>query len=209
MTVATFVSRRFVDCSDGNQGLALLHDGLLEYEVIVDESSAEPQGRELALTLLRATGYLSRFEIALRPDPAGPPMPLVGPQLLGHQVAEYAVLPHRGSWRDAELHAAADELLVDLERARVSGATSSATLPVHGSHLTVEGAEVSALLREDGALVMRVYNPRPDATTLRVSRDGEPVTGDVIDLRGRPTGPFTGALELRSAEIATLRLTES
>ncbi len=45
----TFPSRRFVDASDGTQGCALLHDGLLEYEVVDD-------GRELALTLLRATG---------------------------------------------------------------------------------------------------------------------------------------------------------
>ena len=60
----TFVSRRFVDASDGDRGLALVHDGLLEYEVVDD-------GRELALTLLRATGYLSRSEMALRPNPAG------------------------------------------------------------------------------------------------------------------------------------------
>ena len=70
----TFVSRRFVDCSDGESGVAVLHDGLLEYEVVDD-------GRELALTLLRATGYLSRYEPSLRPNPAGPPDPLEGPQL--------------------------------------------------------------------------------------------------------------------------------
>ena len=48
----TFVSRRFVDASDGAVGVALLHDGLLEYEVV-------DSGHILALTLLRATGYLS------------------------------------------------------------------------------------------------------------------------------------------------------
>ena len=201
----TFVSRRFVDCSDGTQGLALLHDGLLEYEVVVDESGAELPGTELALTLLRATGYLSRLEIGLRPDPAGPPMPLVGPQLQGRQVVEYAVLPHRGSWVDAELHAAADEYLVALERSRVPGG-SDAALRADGRHLSVEGAEVSALLREGDALTLRVYNPHPSASTVHVSRDGAPVGGEVIDLRGRPTEPFTGSLALRSGQIATLRL---
>ena len=49
-----------------------LHDGLLEYEVVDD-------GPELALTLLRATGYLSRAEPSLRPNPAGPLDPLDGP----------------------------------------------------------------------------------------------------------------------------------
>ena len=201
----TFVSRRFVDCSDGDLGLALLHDGLLEYEVLTDDSGAEPRGTELALTLLRATGYLSRLEIALRPDPAGPPMPVEGPQLHGRHVVEYAVLPHRGSWHDADLHASADEFLVGLERARVHGG-SDADLDADGCSLTVEGGEVSALLREEGRLVVRVYNPCPDGVTLRISRSGAPVEGEVIDLRGRATEPFTGALALRSGQIATLRL---
>ena len=94
----TFVSRRFVDCSDGETGLALLHDGLLEYEVVTDDGGA---GTEVALTLLRAVGYLSRSELSLRPNPAGPLAPLEGPQLQGRQVVEYAVLPHRGDWRAA------------------------------------------------------------------------------------------------------------
>jgi alpha-mannosidase len=74
----TFVSRRFVDASDGTSGLALLHDGLLEYEVVDD-------GRELALTLLRATGYISRAEPSLRPTPAGPYVEVEAAQMLGRQ----------------------------------------------------------------------------------------------------------------------------
>ncbi len=124
----TFVSRRFVDCSDGEQGLALLHDGLLEYEVV---DTSDGPGRELALTLLRATGYLSRSELSLRPNPAGPLDPLEGPQLQGRHAVDYAVLPHRGTWRDADLHAAADALLVPLERVRAGGMQRS--VPAHGS----------------------------------------------------------------------------
>ena len=83
----TFVSRRFVDCRrPATTGLALLHDGLLEYEVVDD-------GRELALTLLRATGYLSRSELSLRPNPAGPLDPLEGPQLQGHARARLRGAP--------------------------------------------------------------------------------------------------------------------
>ena len=93
----TFPSRRFVDASNGHAGLAILHDGLLEYEVV-------DQGRELALTLLRATGWLSRSEPALRPNPAGPPVEVRGAQMLGEQRLQYAVLPHRGDWRVAECY---------------------------------------------------------------------------------------------------------
>ena len=118
----TYVSRRFVDASDGTSGLALLHDGLAEYEVV--------GGHELALTLLRATGYLSRAEPSLRPNPAGPLDPLLGPQLLGAIECDYAVMPHRGDWTAAGLHARADEFLIPLLSAPVAG--SNRTRPESG-----------------------------------------------------------------------------
>ncbi len=156
----TFVSRRFVDASSGDRpgagvGLAVLHDGLLEYELV-------DGGRELALTLLRATGYLSRADISLRPNPAGPLDPLVGPQLQRDLVMEYALLPHRGTWEDADLHAGADEMLVPLERVR-GGGVHGTSRPVTGRTLQVDGAVVSAVLREPGGLVVRLFNPRPRA----------------------------------------------
>jgi alpha-mannosidase len=190
----TFVSRRFVDCSDGGSGVALLHDGLLEYEVVDD-------GRELALTLLRATGYLSRAELALRPNPAGPLDPLEGPQLQRPLAVDYAVLPHRGDWRAARLAEAADDFLVPLEHARVG--TTSGVRPPSGRALAVTGARLTALRREraGGSLVLRLVNDSPDATTARVSGHGE-----VVDLRGRVLAPFTGEVALRPWEIVTLRL---
>lgn len=199
----TFVSRRFVDCSDGTLGLALLHDGLLEYEVLTDDDRAN--GVELALTLLRATGYLSRSKISLRPNPAGPLDPLEGPQLQGHHVVEYALLPHKGTWRDAALYEAADALLVPLERARVPGGGAR---PPTGQALHVDGAQVSAVRREHGALIVRVLNASPESAVARVTLDGGQAAGDVIDLRGRVTDSFNGSLELLPWEIATLRLTE-
>ena len=116
----TFPSRRFVDASDGDAGLALIHDGLLEYEVVAG-------GTEIALTILRSVGYLSRIEPSLRPNPAGPPDPLDGPQLLGMQRAEYAVLLHRGDWRAADCYGAADAFTVPFERARVTTPRRDAT----------------------------------------------------------------------------------
>jgi alpha-mannosidase len=195
----TFVSRRFVDCSDGDVGLALLHEGLLEYEVVGD-------GTEVALTLLRATGYLSRAEIALRPNPAGPLDPLEGPQLQRRLTLDYAVVVHRGDWRSAQLGVAADEFLLPLEHVRggVPGARRSPT----GRALHVDGAQVSAVLRDpdDGALVVRVFNPSPEPATARVLVDGAPARGQVVDLVGDAHAGFTGTLELRPWEIATLRL---
>jgi alpha-mannosidase len=198
LPLPTFVSRRFVDASDGAVGLAVLHDGLLEYEVVDD-------GRELAVTLLRGTGYLSRAELALRPNPAGPMDPVDGAQVLGRRAVDYAVLPHRGDWRAARLYEAADEFLVPLERVRAGG-VAGATRPPTGQALRVDGAQVSAVLREPGGLAVRVFNPSPDPATVVIERDGGPVTAWTVDLAGRPQRRFESALGMRPWEIATIRL---
>jgi alpha-mannosidase len=194
----TFVSRRFVDASAGAAGLGVVHDGLLEYEVVDD-------GRELALTLLRATGYLSRAEPALRPNPAGPLDALVGPQRLGPHAVEYALLPHRGDWRAAGLYDVADEVLVPLERVR-GGGWAGAARPATGRQLRVDGAAVSAVTREGGALLVRVFNPSDAPADVGVELAGDPARGWLVDLRGRAEAAFEGRCPVRPWGIATLRL---
>jgi mannosylglycerate hydrolase len=200
----TFVSRRFVDTAgetpDGPAGLAVIHDGLLEYEVVDD-------GTELALTLLRATGYLSRIALPLRPDPAGPPLPVEGAQMQGPQAVEYALLPHPGAGGEVyeQLYGAADEVLVPLERAR-GGGVAGASRPPTGQALAVHGVQVSAVRREPGGLVVRVFNPYPSSATAEIERTGAPATGWVVDLVGHPVEPFTGTVALRPWQIFTLRI---
>jgi alpha-mannosidase len=193
----TFPSRRFVDASDGRTGCALLHDGLLEYEVVDD-------GRELALTLLRATGYLSRSEPSLRPNPAGPTDVVHGAQMLGGHEVHYAVSPHRGDWRTADCHGAADAFTVPLERVRSAG--TGGHRPAAGRTLVVDGAEVSAVTRQAGALVVRVFRTAADAGDVTVEYDGAPARGWIVDLAGRPVEPFEGAVALRPWQICTLQL---
>ena len=65
---------------------------------------------------------------------------------------------------------------------------------------------ISAVLREPGGLVVRIYNPRPHPTVAVIEHDGAPVTGWVTDLLGRPQVQFQGELELAAHRIATLRL---
>jgi alpha-mannosidase len=192
----TFPSRRFVDASDGRLGLALVHDGLLEYEVVGG-------GAELALTLLRATGYLSRAEPQLRPNPAGPTDPAPGAQVPGRRRMRYAVLPHRGDWRAAGCYAAADAFGVPLERVRgAPGGRRGRS----GAALQVTGAEVSAVLRVAGGLVVRVFRADPAAGVVGVEHEGAPARGWVVDLHGRPVAPFEGGVTLQPWEIATLHL---
>ena len=164
---------------------ALLHDGLLEYEVVDD-------GRELALTLLRATGWLSRSEPSLRPNPAGPPVAVHGAQMLGERRVQYAVMPHRGDWRAADCYGAADAFTVPFERVR--GGRPGGPRPDAGQALHVDGAEVSAVHRTAaGALVVRVFRTATDTGPVTIEHDGAPARGWVIDLAGRPVAPFEGA----------------
>jgi hypothetical protein len=82
----TFPARRFVSAG----GLTVVHDGVAEYELVdIDPAgggSAEPRATALALTLLRATGMLSRLGMAYRPFPAGPLTPVDGLQLVGRPI---------------------------------------------------------------------------------------------------------------------------
>ncbi len=200
--IPTYPSRRFVDCSDGEVGLAVVHDGLLEHELVDD-------GRELAITLLRSVGYLSRVEPALRPNPAGPQIPVEGAQMQGRHRFDYAVVPHRGDWADADLYGIADRVLVPLERA--AGGGPSGDLPGVGSLLSVRGAEVSACRREASGLQVRVFNPRSVPVTVEVARpdDSAPLSGWVVDLRNRPVEAFEGNLSLAPGRFATLLLPEA
>ena len=193
----TYPARRFVDCSDGEVGLAVIHDGVGEYEVTEG-------GRELALTLLRTVGFLSREDGQLRPVGAGPPLPVPKAEQLGEFRRSYAVMLHRGTWADAGLYARADEALLPLERAWIL--TSDGARAAAGSRLAVEGAEVTAVLREGDAVLVRLLRAAGTGGRAEVRWDGEPVSGWAIDFRGRPLTPVTGGVDMRPWEIATLRL---
>ncbi|MCZ7542279.1 MAG: glycosyl hydrolase-related protein [Anaerolineae bacterium] len=86
--------RAFTDLSDGRRGLAVLNRGLPSVEV--DRTEA---GTSIALTLLRAVGWLSRDDLSNRRIAAGPLVPTPGAQCPGEHVFEYAILPHAGDWR--------------------------------------------------------------------------------------------------------------
>ncbi len=191
----TFPSRRFVRAG----GLTVVHDGLLEYELVDiddDPSADEPRAATLALTLLRATGMLSRPGMSRRPLPAGPMTPIEGPQLLGPITAAYAL-----AVGGLDPYAMADEVLVPLAPVASLGGGDR---PDRGTGLTVRGAEVSALVRRGGLLELRVFNPTASPTTVEIAGR----SGWLVDLRGRALTPFEGSFELRAQGIATARLAD-
>jgi alpha-mannosidase len=185
----TYPSRRFVSAG----GVTVAHEGLLEYELV-------DGGGALALTLLRANGWLSRGPMATRPEPAGPVNPLEGPQVQGRVELRYAVAVGDG----VDPYALVDDAFLPLPVvvAPGGGAPGAPLRPDEGQALSVIGAEVSALRRAPGGLELRVFNPSDEPTSVVV----EGRRGWLVDLRGRPLEPFEGSFDLAPWRIATARL---
>jgi alpha-mannosidase len=188
----TAPSQRFVSAG----GLTVVHDGVCEYELIdITPSAVGDAANTLALTVLRATGMLSRLGMAYRPFPAGPLTPVDGLQMAGRRVTlRYALAVGHD-----DPYTLADDVLLPLE---VVTALGGGTRPASGTALSVEGAQVSAVRRERGVLEVRVFNPTPGTATVSIPGHA----GWLINLRGHPVQPFEGRFELRQFGIATARL---
>ncbi|MCU0484731.1 MAG: glycosyl hydrolase-related protein [Anaerolineales bacterium] len=88
--------RAFVDVSDGLNGLMIANRGLPEVEVL-----KTPAGVEIALTLLRSVGWLSRDDLSTRSGHAGPGFATPEAQMTGAWHFDYAVIPHAAGWQAA------------------------------------------------------------------------------------------------------------
>ena len=190
----TFPSRRFV-CAGG---LTVAHEGLLEYELIdiAPDGEGPAAAHTLALTLLRATGMLSRLGMAYRPLPAGPLTPVEGLQLLGQALEARYTLDLSGD----DPYAVVDRAFLPVEVVHASG---GGWRPLTGSLLPISGAEISAVRREGDLLEVRVFNPRPEPVDVDLAGR----SGWLVDLRGRPLQAVQGQVALGPFAFATVRLT--
>ncbi len=89
--------RAFTDVSDGNLGLMIANCGLPEVEVLKNDAL----NTEIALTLLRCVGWLSRDDFSTRKGHAGTMLETPGAQMNGKWKFEYSIIPHIGDWRNA------------------------------------------------------------------------------------------------------------
>ena len=210
--VGTHPQKTFCDVSDGHGGMMIANRGLPEYEVLdtVD-------GATIALTLFRSVGWLSRFDFPSRKGGAGPNLETPGAQLLGVNVAEYSIIPHREGWENAyeQAHRFAAPMRARWNR------QGSGVLPGAGSLVELEGdgLVVSALKRpegvdQDGETILRLYNILDVATEGRVRLTEPSSRVDVVDMKEELLGPATvedgwAQLALKPNEIVTLRFEAS
>ncbi len=171
--------RDFADLSTARRGLMIANRGLPEVEATA--------GREIALTLLRCTGWLSRDDFPARTGHAGPMLPVPGAQMKGEWAFDYAVIPHNGDWLAASREARAFAAPL---RAVESGAHRG-PLPPEGSFVAAKPSEfeISAIKpAEDGrGLLVRGWN----------------ATGESIRVTLRPWRIFAKAELVNLAEERT------
>jgi len=178
-----FPMHRFVDMSDGKLGLAILNEGLREYEAIVDDD------RTLAITLVRAfmavqTPVIDQWELY-------PWMKLA--QSLGKNECHYAILPHAGDWQQGGVYGETETFDLPLETAQAG--RGGGAMPKNFSFLETSPAEIvlSALKKCDqrDSLILRLYNPT-----------GNEVAGQIQSQRPVQEAWITNMNEQRREQLA-------
>jgi alpha-mannosidase len=191
----TFPARGFVHTT----GVTAMLDHVMEYEVV--------DGRELALTLLRSFGLVSRNANPYREDPAGPQLPVPRAQMEGPWEVGFALMPHAGTWAEAGVLEAAERYQHPMLVVHGSGEGEA----IAGSGLEIEGDGVvlTALHRRGDWLEVRIVaeHDRPTTATIR----GAFEDARDADILGRPGAHFAvvgGVLrvELGAWEIRTLQV---
>jgi len=201
LELPTYPMRSFVDLHSERGGLALITEGLHEYEVI---PGAVPQ---LALTLLRAVGWLSRDDLSYRTGHAGPPLETPAAQLPGTHEFRYSLLFHEGDWEIGGVWRAAEAFLLPL----VPGTGSQVN--GQGPSIEVEPAsiQVTACVPTPDGFELRLLNAADRAQSAVVSIAPAPAEVQRLTLNGVveenvPSDKGAVRLALRSWEIVTLRV---
>ncbi len=199
----TFPAHGWLDAG----GCAVLLEHVMEYE-LVDAAG----GSELVLTVLRATGLISRNDNPYREDPAGPERPIPAAQCRRDWSVGFALYPHPREWGSDGVHEMAERFALPFLATPGSAADEAATPEGHG--LSVEGAGVvlSALKRRDDWVELRLVAEDPAPTRAVVSA-GITEARDA-DLLGRPGGALAVAdgavtLDLGPWEIRTIQFRRS
>lgn len=155
--IGTHPAHGFAAAGDGDEALAVLLDHVSEVQGI---EAAPGRPAELAVTLLRSVGWLSRFDLRTRTTGAGPELPTPEAQML-RPVSARLAFRFGGDAHDAFA-------LADAADARRAGAVAlqlreGTTTPAASvsAPIGVEGAIVSAMKPADDGdgIIVRVANP--------------------------------------------------
>ncbi len=210
----THAQRTFTALEERGQGLLVAARGLPEVEHMTTES-----GSTLALTLLRAVGWLSRDDLSCRQGHAGPERSTPGAQCLGPATFEYSLIPFGGDAFD--LTAAAQVAYAYTAPLRgVATEVSAGTFSPSLQFVTIEPGELVLTAikpAESGeGIIVRFYNSS-EREVSGCLRFGLPLQRVIpTNLLEEPTGlPFelgdrhAIAVQVPAKRIVTLAVTFS
>jgi len=199
--------RSFATIDDGANALTVANRGCAEVEAV-----EEPDGTtSLALTLLRAFGWLSRSDLATRPVPAGPPFETPGGQARGEHRVECCVRSHAAAATDrvAAAHRYAFPPLAFEGAESPSGRLADAArlIEVDDPAVVVSAFEPAP----EGGAIVRLVNLSDQARSIRVRgadfRRLEPVDLNADAIPAAQTSPAGDAEQRLGAwQIASFRL---
>lgn len=151
----------FVDVYDGKIGIAILNQGLPEYEVIDNKK------REIAITLLRGFRYPL---IGADPAKSKEDVRQVNSQCPGPHEFKYAFYPHRGNWEQANIYNEAYKFNAGFKP--VQCGKNEGILPEEASFLKIEPFNVvlSAFKKSENRneIILRLFNPTRENLTAKV-----------------------------------------
>ena len=149
--------RTFVAIDDGGQGLLIANRGIHEVEVFLNGDGKT----EIALTLLRCIGWLSRDDLSTRQGHAGPGLPTPGAQMIGRWSFDYAIISFLNH-QDEIFQAYQQAYAFNSPMRAVPTTLHDGLLPHSGSFLEVLPAEfvISAIKSAEfgNGLIIRGYN---------------------------------------------------
>ncbi len=204
--IPTYPASGFVDAG----GAAVLLTRTVEYELLGNGELLEDG--ELAITLLRAIGLLSRNVHPYRDDPAGPQLATPAAQCLGPAEVSLAVMPHAGSWLDADLVGAAELYRHPVVHRPGSGGVDVRPRKVEGLSVQGPGVAMTSLRRRGDWLELRLVAETSQDTTALVGTADAPVTAaricDLLGHEGESLPVEDGVLRLafRPWQIVTVQL---
>ncbi|PTP50648.1 mannosylglycerate hydrolase [Vibrio splendidus] len=166
--VPVYQLMNFAALENGKAGIAIMSNGLREFEVIA--SQGDENRDTFALTLFRGIGVLGKEELLLRPGrPSGIKIPTPDSQVRGKLVCEFTLCGFSGNHIDANIMAQARDNVTQIECYNkipynaMKLNVGEQNLPMSFSLLSKQqsGAVLSVLKKaeDEDALIMRVYNP--------------------------------------------------
>ncbi len=177
--------RAFTRVADEQNGLLIANRGLPEVEV---RNTSEGYS-DVALTLLRCVGWLSRDDFPERKGQAGPALATPEAQMLGSWTFDYAIVPHKAKER---LSAFQQAYAFEAPMRAESAALHEGVLPSAGSFMQVEpGAfRLSSIkaVENGGGWVVRGYNLSDALITVRLNPMLPYQTAERVDLAEQPLG---------------------